>query len=386
MFSDTYFPYISGVVRSIERLSEGLRGRGHVVTIFGPRYAGYSDDANKIEHVSRCRALPIYPPGNIVFPLPHIASMTRRVREMNVDIIHAHSPFTMGLAALQVGHRLGIPVVFTHHSVYHEYAIYAPKPLRSPTEWAILNWVNHYVQHADLVVTPSMATSEFVRAAYGVDCVVVSNPIVGVIANGTSDTQRADLSEPILLYVGRLGKEKRLPLLIRAFALVRKQVPARLVLVGDGPERLTVGELAEELQVYQFITMTGFLPYAEVSHWYRKAIILAFPSDKETQGMVILEALAHEVPVVAVRSQASEAVLDVCQAGCLTEPNPGAMARTIVAMLSDPLALARMGAEGRAYAQSFSPACVAESMERVYRLAQERMRSAVDPSYGNSFG
>jgi 1,2-diacylglycerol 3-alpha-glucosyltransferase len=385
MFSDTYFPYISGVVRSIERLSEGLRGRGHEVTIFGPRYLGYSDDADKMEHVSRCRALPIYPPGNIVFPLPNIASMIRQVKEMNVDIIHAHSPFTMGLAALQVGRRLDIPVVFTHHSVYHEYAIYAPKPLRSSTERAILNWVNHYVQHADLVVTPSPATREFVRTTYGVDCEVVSNSIVVGLANGTSRAQEADLSEPVLLYVGRLGKEKRLPLLIRAFSLVSKQIPVRLVLVGDGPERSTVEELAEELQVGRLITITGFLPYAEVSHWYRQASIFTFPSDKETQGMVILEALAHGVPVVAVRSQASQAVLDVCQAGRITEPEPGAMAQTIATMLADPQALAAMSVEGRAYAKNFSPARVAERMEQVYQLAHARMRSVADPC-GNDFG
>jgi 1,2-diacylglycerol 3-alpha-glucosyltransferase len=380
MFSDTYFPYISGVVRSIERLSDGLRERGHTVTIFGPRYMGHSHDADKMEQISRCPALPIYPPGNIVFPLPSIVSLTRQVRTMKVDVIHAHSPFTMGLAALQVGRRLDIPVVFTHHSVYHEYAVYFPKPLRAPTERAILHWVSHYVQQADQVVVPSLATREFVRETYGVDCAVVSNPIVGP-HNGTSKSNRADLSAPILVYVGRLGKEKRLPLLIQAFSLVRKKTPAHLVLVGDGPERAHLEELAEELRVGRFITITGFLPYDQVSDWYQRANVFVFSSDKETQGMVMLEALAHGVPVVAVRSEASEAIFDVCRAGCITESEPGPMAQAIMAMLSDPQALAQMSEEGLMYAQRFSPERIAERMERVYQLAGITMHPLMDPSY-----
>ncbi len=380
MFSDTYFPYISGVVRSIERLSEGLRERGHTVTIFGPRYLGHSHDADEIERISRCPALPIYPPGNIVVPLPSIVSLTRQIRNMDVDVIHAHSPFIMGLAALQVGRRLRIPVVFTHHSVYHEYAVYFPKPLRAPTERAILHWVSHYVHQADQVVVPSVATREFVRETYGVDCAVVSNPIVGP-PQGISKPPRPDLSAPILVYVGRLGKEKSLPLLIRAFSLVRKKMPASLVLVGDGPEREHLEELAEALRVERYITFTGFLPYQEVSEWYQRATVFVFSSEKETQGMVMLEALAHGVPVVAVRSEASEAIFNVCRAGCITESEPRAMAQGVLAILSDPQALAQMSKEGLMYARRFSPERVAERMEQVYQTAGAGIRSMIDRSY-----
>lgn len=364
MFSDTYFPYISGVVRSIERLSEGLRQRGHRVTVFGPRYMGYTDDKTTAEDIRRCRALPIYPAGNIVFPLPSLSSLYREAKESEVDIIHSHSPFTMGLAAIQVGRRLDVPVVFTHHSVYHEYAIYAPKPLRRPTERVILDWVNHYVHQVDLVVAPSVNTQEFVRVAYDIESVVVSNPIL-IGSNRVCDAPPVS-AEPIILYVGRLGKEKHLPLLIQAYSLVRQKVPARLVLVGDGPERSTVEELAEDLGVRQGITITGFLSYSEVSYWYRQATVFAFPSDKETQGMVVLEALAHGVPVIAVESEASQAIFETCRAGHVTESDPAAMAEAILDVLAAPDGLKRMSEEGRVYARRFSPASVAAEMERVY--------------------
>lgn len=364
MFSDTYFPYISGVVRSIERLSEALRLRGHTVTIFGPRYYGYHDAADS--GIRRCMSLPLYPPANIVLAMPHLSDVTAALEASGVDVVHAHSPFIMGKVAVKAARKLGLPVVFTHHSVYHEYAVYAPRPLRQKAEKVIIQWLDAYVHSVDAVIAPSAGTREFIRSAYGVDATVISNPITAPAEPWLTTTQSDKRNIPLLLFVGRLGKEKNIPLLLQAFALVRKHKAARLVLVGDGPERKALMRMAGELGISADLTITGFLPYAEVSAWYSKAALFVFPSYNETQGMVILEALAHGVPVVAVQSEASRAVLDECQSGRVTAAEPEPMAEAVLELLTEPAQLAQLGIDGSTYAQRFTAEGVAAQMENLY--------------------
>jgi 1,2-diacylglycerol 3-alpha-glucosyltransferase len=360
MFSDTYFPYISGVVRSIERLAAALRERGHEVTIFGPSYWGHKDEAGAC--IRRCPALPLYPPANIVLSLPSLTATIKALKEQQIEIVHVHSPFVMGITGVKAARRLGIPVVFTHHSVYHEYAVYAPKPLRARAESLILHWLDDFVHMVDGVIAPSCSTQSFVLSAYGIQATVISNPIAAIAGTGE---QRIRSEEPLLVFVGRLGKEKNLPLLIRAFALVHQKRAARLVLVGDGPERAALERLAGELGVVTDMTITGFVSYQEVCRWYREATLFTFPSTNETQGMVILEALAHGVPVVAAESEVSCTVAASCPAVLAVPVTAEDMAEAILRTLAH-AQLHVLGEEGRRFAQSFTATQVAQQMEEYY--------------------
>lgn len=374
MFSDTYTPYVSGAVRSVERLSEALRQRGHQVTIVGPSYPGHHDEVSS--NIIRSSALPIYPPGNIVLAMPLIKSLAKQLQNAGVDVIHAHSPFIMGHAAARIAEYLDVPIVFTHHSVYPEYAVYAPTFLRASTEKVIGNWLNKYVHRIDAIIAPSANTAAYIREQYGIEATVISNPIA---APGFRKAKPQDFdSPPLLLFVGRLGKEKNLPLLLQAFALVVKQVEAKLVLVGDGPERADLELLAADLGIEKYMQITGYQPYEEVSHWYERATLFVFPSLIETQGMVILEALGHGVPVVAVESEASNAALAECQAGRIVGPNPEHFAAGIVELLQKKDTLPVMGERGCRCVQQYTAASIACRMEELYyRVIREKKERSV---------
>lgn len=363
MFSDSYYPYISGVVRSIERLSNGLRAQGHRVTIFGPSYPGHRQEEAAEVDVQRCPSLPISLSNNMVIPLPKIGFTLRTATELDLDIIHSHSPFTMGQVALTAARELDIPVVFTHHSLYHTYSIYAPKLLQRSTEKMILEKVERYVQSVDAVISPSPGTSEFIRRAYGIRSTVISNPIM----MGRPDPTVEKESTPTLIFVGRQAKEKNLDLLIRAFALVRRQVEARLVLVGDGSERHTLENLVEDLGIADSVKITGFLSFDEVVKWYRRASIFLFPSYNETQGMVMLEAMAHGLPVIAVRSEASKNILDECDGGIACDATPHDMAEKTLQLLHSPHRLEAMSHAAAQYAAGFSTESIALQVEGFYR-------------------
>jgi 1,2-diacylglycerol 3-alpha-glucosyltransferase len=374
MFSDTYTPYVSGAVRSVERLSEALRQRGHQVSIVGPSYPGHHDEVNS--HVIRSSALPIYPPGNIVLAMPHIRPLAKQLQKAGVDVIHAHSPFIMGHAAARIAEYLGVPIVFTHHSVYPEYAVYAPAFLRPSTEKMISNWLDKYVHRIDAVIAPSANTAAYIREHYGIEAAVISNPIA---APGYRKARKPNTDEPpLLLFVGRLGKEKNLQLLLQAFALVVRQVGAKLVLVGDGPERADLEQSAVDLGVDMHVQITGYQPYEVVSHWYEQATLFVFPSLIETQGMVILEALGHGVPVVAVESEASIAALSECQAGRIVAPDPESFAAGILELLQRKDELSIMGERGCRCVQQYTAAGIACRMEELYArvIKEKKERSA----------
>lgn len=362
MFSDTYLPYVSGAVRSIERLSEGLRERGHEVTIFAPAY--WNCHQPQIPNVQRTLSLPIYPPANIVLPLPRPHSTLQRAQQLGIDIIHAHSPATMGRTAIYVARHLSVPVLFTHHSVYHEYACYAPTPLQPLVARSLWRWMANYCHQVDQVIAPSANTQELIHLHYGLASTVISNPIP--LAENNNSIAAKDLEHPILLYVGRLAKEKNLSLLIRAFAEVRSSRAAHLVLVGDGPERKPLAEKVNALGLQNDVTFTGVLPFEQVVHWYAKAALFMFASTKETQGMVILEALAHGVPAVAVRSPVNQEVLEPAKAGWLTKDDPTDMAAITLNALSNATALQEIANRGRSYASRFTTTSVAAQMEDLY--------------------
>ena len=378
MFSDSYLPYVSGAVRSLERLAAGLRDRGHTVTIFVPTYRGYSDSENAAT-IERCSSIPIYAPAHLVLALPRPGWALARLRELGVDIVHTHSPATLGRTAVSVGRKLDVPVVFTHHSVYHEYACYAPAFLQPLARRAIVRWISGFCRSVDQVIAPSHNTQEYIRRTYGLESAVVSNPIPAAgaaeaaVATAAAPSDGAhmaaptkDMRRPVLIYAGRLAPEKNLSLLIEAFAAIRAQREAQLVLVGDGPERARLTALAQKFHVESDMTITGFLPYDELLAWYAKAALFLFPSSKETQGMVILEAMAQGVPAVAVNSPVNAEVLQLSGAGWLAPTQPAAMAEAVVRALADPERLKQVAAQGRQYAGKFTTANVAAQVEAVY--------------------
>ncbi|HEY4441352.1 MAG TPA: glycosyltransferase [Candidatus Elarobacter sp.] len=333
-FTECYKPIVNGVVASIDALRDGLVAHGTGVTTIAPRFPHFVDDARD---VVRIPSLPLPTPTAYRLCVPYLSGDDRR-RLRGVDVVHAHSPFVTGWMAAQYARRNRLPLVFTYHTRLDAYAHYAPFD-RSTAERAMVTLTRRYANAADAVVVPTSAMETRLREL-GVRApiaVVPSAIDVEQFAGGRrSALVRAWLGAnddaPLALVVSRLGVEKNLELAIEALA---RRDDLLLAVVGEGPHRPALEERARRIGVAGRVRFVGSLDRDRLPDVYASADAFLFPSTTETQGLVLAEALAAGLPVVAAESAASRDVLGV--AGRIVPADPAAVA----AALADAIAFGR---------------------------------------------
>jgi len=302
----TYSPSRNGVATSTALFARGLRDLGHTVRVFAPRHP----DARPEADVVRLPGLRLSAPRDYPLLLPVGPVATSRLPVDDLEIVHTMHPFVAGHIALGWARRRKLPLVFTAHTQYHEYVRYAPTPAR-PTAWAVRKHVRAFAQEADLVVAPGRAMVDVLRE-YGFQGPVelLPNPVdLAAFQRAPEPTLRADhevpADAPLLVYVGRMGPEKGLPMLLEAFELARREVPElHLLMVGDGP--LRAGLAARD---HPHVHWVGAVPHERVADYLLHADLFVTASVTEVQPMTFLEALAAGTPVVAVTSAASQDLL-----------------------------------------------------------------------------
>jgi glycosyltransferase involved in cell wall biosynthesis len=367
-FTDTYTPQINGVVTSVLLFADALERLGHEVYIFAP--TPYQDSDG--DRIVRIPSVPF-----ALQPEMRLASIYSQqaytlARKAKLDIVHSHDPFSIGLFGLAVARRFEIPYVHTYHTLYPEYVHYVweTKFTRAVAEKLSADWCDQ----CDLVLAPSTkiqkalvewgATTRLELLPTGVDAARFATADPLAIA-----TLRRKFAIPatdrLLTFVGRIGKEKNLDLLVEALAQIADPA-ARLLLVGNGPHRKQLEKHIKLLGVGDRVTFTGYLRGREVAAAYAASDMLFFASLSETQGLVIAEAMASGLPVVAVEDLAiGDAVTDGVN-GFLTPESPEALAAAADRVLADPDLRARMGAESRRRAEELSIDKMATRLASLY--------------------
>jgi glycosyltransferase involved in cell wall biosynthesis len=336
LFTECYLPIQNGVTASVEALARELRAGGHEVTCVTPRMPHYREVQ---EFVVRVPSLPLPTRTAYRLTIPFISG-ERTLRAFDrLSIVHAHSAFVTGWMGLRLARRLRVPLVFTYHTQLEEYAHYVPFDVRA-TRNAASTLTRVYANAADAVVVPTAAMEQHLRAirVSAPICVAPSGIDVARFAGGRRDEElRARLGvapdQKLVLSVGRLGREKNVELTIDAFARVGDP-GARLVFVGDGPQREALERYAERAGVARRTTFAREFARAALPDVYRSADAFAFSSTSETQGLVLIEALAAGLPVVAVDTPQTRDVLG--GAGTVTAPDPAAFASALRASLAAP--------------------------------------------------
>jgi glycosyltransferase involved in cell wall biosynthesis len=337
VFTDSYKPYTSGVVRSIDTFTSELSALGHEIYIFAPNYP----KCEKETGVFRFPSVPAPTHPNYSLALPFSFRMRNIVQKLNLDIIHVHSPFLLGRVGARYAKRLQIPLVFTFHTLYEEYVHYVPFA-HGITKDLTQRLSTDFCNQCDLVVTPTRVISEYIKSL-GVKTPVVNIPTgIQVEDYGSGDANWLQktfgmlANEKILLCVGRLGKEKNLQWLLEATALVEREYSnIRLVLVGEGPEKNNLKNKAKELGIDKKLTFTGMLPKEKVIHCYKSSDVFIFSSVTETQGLVIGEAKAAGLPVVAVKAYGVSEMVEHEKDGFLTDLNKEEFAGRVLQILKD---------------------------------------------------
>ena len=360
-FTECYKPIVNGVVASIDALHDGLRARGVEVTTVAPHFPRFVDD---VRDVVRIPSLPLPTQTAYRLCLPYLNAVDRR-RVRGIDIVHAHSPFVTGWMGASYARRHRIPLVFTYHTRLDAYAHYAPFD-RVTTERAMSELTRRYANWADAVVVPTHAMEIRLREL-GVRAPIAVVPsaidVERFAAGRRSALVRARLGAnddaPLALVVSRLGMEKNVELALDALA---RSPGLRLAVVGEGPHRAALEERARRLGVGERVRFAGALARERLPDVYASVDAFVFPSTTDTQGLVLAEALAAGLPVIAADSEASRDVL--AGAGRLVAPDPDALADAIRGALA-------AGRDQSAVHLAFSRFTVEMQTRRILELYRE---------------
>ncbi len=372
MFTNTYLPHVGGVARSVSTLAEELRALGHAVLVVAPEFPGCH--ASTAE-VFRAPAIQRFNGSDFSVNLPLPQGLSHKLQAFYPDLIHSHHPFLLGDTALRAGRARMIPVVFTHHTFYEAYTHYVP--LDSPVLKRLAAQLStEYADLCDAVIAPSESVARMLRdrgvrrpvsvVPTGIDTAFFA------LGDGRAFRRTRGIPEDALVvgHLGRLAKEKNLPYLARVLAKVLSSNPrAWGLVVGQGPCTRELEDIFEHQRCRERVVMPGPCCGHELADAYGAMNVFVFASQSETQGLVLAEAMAAGVPVVALDAPGAREIVRDHRNGRLLDAAAGEVefATIVVDLLRDADRRGSYGAQARSDAQMFTRRACALSMLDVYR-------------------
>ena len=327
LFTDSYLPTVDGVVNSVLTTKRALEARGHTVFVFAPEDPDNGDHVEPDTVFIKAKAFRHYPGYRLAMFPGHEMD---QVRELGVDIIHSHGVGFVGIKALFAGWGAKIPIVQTYHTVIQDaLQFYSPIGLNLHLlERGLRLYLRVFLHRCAGVVVPSRAILREILSL--APRARISDVIpTGVDperfrpgADGRAVREQWGLNgHDVLLHVGRVAPEKNLPLAISAFSLLREKNPdARMLIVGRGPYLQKCYEIVRRKRLQGDVIFTGFVPDSELPRYYAAADAFVIPSKFETQGLVVLEALASGKPVAGANYRAIPEFVKDGENGALFDP------------------------------------------------------------------
>jgi len=374
-FTNSYYPVLNGVVRSVASFRETLMKQGHNVFVFAQYDPNYEDEE---PFIFRYPSLPL-PLGEISAAIPVSPFVDQLLPALKLDVIHTHHPILLGQTAARKAAELGLPLVFTFHTQYWEYTHYVPFPQEVIQDFlknAVHKWLKDFMQKCQHIIIPSESMKDILVREYGLEghyTVVPTGTNLEPFLTADGDALRKAQGwqdETILISVGRLASEKNWETLLHAFA---KVYPAhrnlRLVLLGDGPARESLEALAAELGIAERVSFMGSIPFGEIPAYLKAADAFSFASVTETQGLVTIEAMAAGLPIVAVDASGTRDIVEHGKQGFLVENDPDALAQGLHELLSDPHQMKRFSNSALKKAKTFDVNQLSQQLVSVYEQA-----------------
>ena len=371
--SDVYFPRVNGVSTSIETFRRNLQLLGHTVDLIAPDYGKPTANENGIVRVP-ARAVPLDPEDRLM-GYGWVMQQLERLRGEHYDLIHVQTPFVAHYLGVKLSHLLDIPCVETYHTFFEEYLYhYIPFLPKSFTRWLAKRFSRHQGNSLDGMVIPSRPMQRVLQA-YGIETtmeVIATGiePASFVLGDRVAFREKYGIGQerPMLLFVGRVAHEKNIDFLIKVVNEVRGQVADVLfVIAGEGPARAHLEQEVKRLGLDQHVRFIGYLDrHTELNNCYRAADIFIFSSRTETQGLVLLEAMAQGVPLVSTAELGTRDVLQDGAGVWIAQEELSDFSSNVVKMLGHTQARSELGELGRAYANEWSAAKQAKKMLSFY--------------------
>ena len=315
IFTDSYFPQLSGVATSIKTLKDALEKQGHNVFIFtttDPHIKKGVVEAN----IFRFSSVPFISFTDRRVAFRGFFEATKVAREVKLDIVHTQTEFALGLIGKYVAHQLKIPAIHTYHTMYEDYLHYVLNGhLLRP--YHVKQFTNVYLKNMDGVIAPSKRVETLLKR-YRVDIPMRVIP-TGVDVNSLNKAANIDMRQelgipadaPVLLTLSRVAEEKKIDRILNAMPEIIDEFPeTRLVIAGDGPNMEILQEQVERLTLEDNVIFTGDVPHDDVGSYYKMADLFVSASDTETQGLTYIEALASGTKCVVYDTDYTEHVFD----------------------------------------------------------------------------
>jgi glycosyltransferase involved in cell wall biosynthesis len=370
IFSETYWPMVSGVATTLRRLVDGMQARGHELRVYSASYALPHGMADRPE-VHRSPSKPFFISPQIQWAFPRPGEILADLSRFEADVVHLATEFAMGYPGLRAARALDLPIVASAHTDYERYAGRYGKWLETLVQpgWIYLRW---FYGHAHRVLCPSRVYERHLHRR-GVRHTAIWSR--GVDAEEFSPRWRSEEwraqfgvgpDDPLVAYVGRVAPEKNLPLLLEAWQrLAPVRGNAQLVIVGEGI-------MEDTLRRHRIpgVHLVGFLHGAELSRAYASSDIFAFPSTTETFGNVLLEAMSSGcAPVVAEAGGVLDFTAHEQNALFARPDDMGSFAEALGRMLADAPLRHALAREARRTAEARDWDSIYDQLESDYWLA-----------------
>lgn len=405
MFTNNYKPFIGGVPISIERLSKGLRELGHEVYIFAPSYDEtlYKENSDEEENVIRYKSLKNKKlKGEIVIPNMFDLDIEKYFRKLNIDVIHVHHPMLVGNTAQYLSKKYNVPLIFTYHTRYEQYLhnIKAyeilekhqkdnsinplrkaeEKLLKYTKEKFVPGYIKLFSNSCDLIFSPTALIKDYLE-----ETGVKSN--IKVMPTGLDESYFKEDEETnkevkyirekykgdkkyLFCTVSRLTKEKNLDFMIKGLNELKEKIGDnfRIMIIGKGPYKRELEENINELGLQNNVVFLNSIDNKVITNYYRASDLFLFSSKSETQGIVLLEAMAARVPVVALKASGVIEVVKNEENGFMTEEHTSEWSLKIKEILENEelFKILKQGAYDTAL--KYMASNIAKEVEETYNL------------------
>ena len=395
IFTDSYTPFINGVTTSVLMLKKGLEKKGHTVYVVT---VNNENMKYKLDEKGKVLRLPGVPIGIYDYRLTGIYPLKaiNIIKKWNLDVIHCQTEFGVGTFARIIAKQLNIPLVHTYHTMYEDYIHYITKGYFNKTGKKIVEYLTLFYcdKTATELVVPTKKAYELFKEKYKVDRNVYivptgievekfyleNNKQLNIVKKRESLRLKRD--DFVILFVGRIGSEKNVELLLTSMRYIVNNCPkAKLLIVGDGPDLNKYKTFVKKQELEENIIFTGKVPWESIAEYYLISDVFTTASKTETQGLTVIEAMAASLPVVCINDESfTNTVIDNLNGKIFK--NKRGYKKAIIELYNDPKELKRLSKQARLSADMHSSKYFVESILDVYKIAIKNKPQTIIPLVG----
>ncbi len=388
IFTETWTPYISGLVTSEVMLKNALEKLGHTVYVVTANLQEFKYDYNEKEKILKIPGVPtgIYDSRfTSVYPVKAV----KMIKKWNLDVIHSQTEFSIGTFARVLGKQLDIPIVHTYHTMYEDYVHYITKGHFDGASKKLVEYLTKFYCDKTIqeLIVPTRKTYDLFKEKYKYDRNVHIIPTGIEIdrfykekisldkVNKLKTQLNITVNDTILLFVGRIASEKNIEFLLDAHSqIVKKHKNAKLLIVGDGPDLEEYKKLSFKYKIQNNVIFTGKVPWEDVPLYYSISDIFVTASYTETQGLTVVEAMAASLPVIALNDDAFKNTVVDGLTGELFNKKSEYISK-MNNLIGNQDKIRNMGEQGRINSEAYSSKYFAERVLDVYTLAIKKKTS-----------